>query len=322
MSVFDVSYCTEADLRSILPAVADYDKKSGIDGWTEDSALTDRYKAGSTGTVDVLYKDGIELSTAETTLTTVTSNGKWYYDSAADVVYYFNDGDDPDGLNMEAGTDWAPLVTAAMSKSSELTRAIVGKPIIKHRFGTRDYDEVIVSSAAAIAVGRLVRPHDGELANRLEYVYNYDGDEFQKGMLQKVRDSQISLSSEINPALGSGILEESAVNASTTGGIDDIKGQASGNDTIEIKIINGDTFSYGSASAVTFSVSIKDSTGLMTNEVITAEIINGDYQTLAYGLQLRFTTGIYTADDAWYVRVSKEPIETHQGFRSIPIRVV
>ncbi len=322
MSNFDVSYCTEADLRTILPNIADYDKKRVVSGWSSDSALVDRYKAGSTGTIDVLYKDGVELGTAESSLAGVTSDDKWYYDSALDTVYFFNDGEDPNGLNMESGTDWATLVTSAISKSSEITRSIVGKPIIKHRFGTRNYDEVIVSGAAALAVGRLVRPHDGDLADRLERYYNNDFDEFPKGILQKIRDSEISLSSEISPALGSGILEESSINSSTTGGIDDIRGRASGNDTIEIKIINGDTFSYGSASAVTYSVKVKDETGLMVNEVVTAEIINGDYQTLAYGLQIRFVPGVYTANDTWYVKISKEPIETHQALRNIPIRAV
>ncbi len=248
MSNFDVSYCVEADLRTILPNIADYDKKRVVSGWSSDSALVDRYKAGSTGTIDVLYKDGLELGTAESSLANVTSDDKWYYDSAADAVYYFNDGDDPNGLNVESGTDWATLVASAISKSSEITRAIVGKPIFKHRYGTRNYDEVIVSGAAAMAVGRLVRPHDGDLADRLERVYNYTGDEFPKGMLQEVRDGKISLSNEITPALVNGIPVEDSVDDATTGDISDIKGRAVYNDTLIVDIVLGGKLAKGTTS--------------------------------------------------------------------------
>ncbi len=317
MSNFDVSYCVEADLRTILPNIADYDKKRVVSGWSSDSALVDRYKAGSTGTIDVLYKDGFELGTAEASLAAVTADDEWFYDSAADAVYYFNDGDDPNGLNMESGTDWATLVASAISKSSEITRAIVGKSIYRHRFGSRDYDEVIVSSAAAIAVGRLVRPHDEDLSNRLERYYNNDFDEFPKGMLQKVRDGQISLSNEITPDLGSGVLVENALDSTTTGGIDDIRGSAVENDTLEISIVTGGTFSYGSDSTVTYQVKGKTSVGLMTATLVSATIINGDYQTLANNMQLRFVPGVYVANDSWYVKISREEVETHEAVHSV-----
>ena len=59
MSNFDVSYCPngEGDLRGVLPNIADYDEKRVISGWVVDSALVDRYKSGSPGTIDMLYKD-------------------------------------------------------------------------------------------------------------------------------------------------------------------------------------------------------------------------------------------------------------------------
>jgi len=115
-------------------------------------------------------------------------------------------------------------------------------------------------------------------------------------------------------------LVENSLDSSTTGGIDDVRGMSSGNDIIEVKIASGGTFSYGSASDVTYSVKVKDETGLMTNEVVSGEIIDGDYQTLAYGLQIRFVPGVYATNDSWYIKVSRERIETHQGIRSIPIR--
>lgn len=312
MGTFDVSYCVEADLRTILPTIASYGKKRTIIGWTVDSGSL--YKAGSTGSIEMLYKDGFELGTAQTNKAACEADGEWFYDSALDVVFYYST-DDPTGLNIKAGTDWATLVTSVISKSSEITRAIVGKPIIKHRWGTRDYDEVIISSASAIAVGRLVRPHNKDLADSLERRYNYDGDEFEKGMLQKVRDSEISLSSEITPVLGEGILVESSVDDATTGGINDIKGRANESDTLEIKITFGGTLTLGSENT-TIKYQVKGG-GLMNTVYVSATLITGYYQTLAHGLQLRFETGVvYTTNDAWYVEVSNEPIETHQAIWS------
>ena len=223
---------------------------------------------------------------------------------------------------MEAGEDWSTLVTAAISSASELVRSITGKPIIKQLWATRDYDVVIRDGTAAIAVGRLVRPFDRDLAESLESYYNDEGLlENPKGLLQKVRDSEISLLSETTPVLGVGELVEVTVNASTTGGIDDIRGRATENDTVEVSIVTGGTFSYGSASAVTYQVKGKSSTGLMTSTLVAATTIHGDYQLMAHGLELRFRPGVYTASDNWYIRMSIEEIETHQALHSITMTV-
>ena len=52
---------------------------------------------------------------------------------------------------------------------------------------------------------------------------------------------------------------------------------------------------------------IKDSDQLKNNQVITADKITGDYQTLAYGLQIRFggndEADTAAANDEWEVEV-------------------
>ena len=53
---------------------------------------------------------------------------------------------------------------------------------------------------------------------------------------------------------------------------------------------------------------MKDGDLLKNNQVITAEKINGDFQTLAYGLQIRFAGGIdgttqAAALDEWEIEV-------------------
>ena len=76
-------------------------------------------------------------------------------------------------------------------------------------------------------------------------------------------------------------------------------------DLIKVKIILG-----GATGTATYSVWVKDSDKLGVNEgtqVITAEKINGDYQSLAGGLQIRFAgsakDSTATADDEWEIEV-------------------
>ena len=62
MGTFDVSYCVEADLRGILPTIADYARKRAITGWSVESGS--QYKSSSTGSISMLYRNGGELGTA------------------------------------------------------------------------------------------------------------------------------------------------------------------------------------------------------------------------------------------------------------------
>ncbi len=325
MSNFDVSYCAEADLRTIYPNIAKYGKKRVVAGWVADSDLTDRYKSGSVGSISQLYKDGIELGAAEANLAAVTSNGKWYYDSDLDVVYYFNSADNPNELDIEAGTDWATLVADMITRASDDVRGIVGKPIFKSRLRDKVFDSVIVHGTAAIACKYLIKPHNKDLAQDTVSEWdNEEGDNDEpKGKLQKVRDSQISLRSEITPALLGGFPYEVSLNASSTGAMNDIRGRSLVNDILEVSIVTGGSLVYGTDSTVTYQVKGKSSTGLQTANIVSAAIITGDYQTLAEGLELKFDWGIssapavYTASDSWFVEVSREEVETHQAIHSV-----
>ena len=73
----------------------------------------------------------------------------------------------------------------------------------------------------------------------------------------------------------------------------------------KVKIILG-----GAIGTATYSVWVKDGDKLGTNEgnqVVTAEKINGDYQSLAGGLQIRFAgetkTSVATATNEWEIEV-------------------
>ena len=63
----------------------------------------------------------------------------------------------------------------------------------------------------------------------------------------------------------------------------------------------------GAIGTAKYNVFVKDSTGLKTNQVVTEELITGDYQPMAYGLQVRFAgttdASVATANNEWEVEV-------------------
>ena len=81
------TYCTHRDLEDIFPNVNDYDSKEAVYGW--EVASGDKYRARNPGLVTQLFVDGRNLGDAESNESGVSSNNKWYYDSAGDTIYYY-----------------------------------------------------------------------------------------------------------------------------------------------------------------------------------------------------------------------------------------
>jgi len=67
--------------------------------------------------------------------------------------------------------------------------------------------------------------------------------------------------------------------------------------------------------SVKYSVYVKNDTGLAMNEVVASEEINGDYQSLAYGMYIRWGEGVYTTNDQWSIIVMGIP-EEHGSVKS------
>ena len=84
----------------------------------------------------------------------------------------------------------------------------------------------------------------------------------------------------------------------------DTRGNYSGTwDLIKVKIGTG-----GVLGTATYNVYTKDGDSLKSNQVVTEEIINGDFQTVAGGLQIRFAGDTDTtqaaANDEWEIEVT------------------
>ena len=103
----------------------------------------------------------------------------------------------------------------------------------------------------------------------------------------------------------SGIIREVSINANSTGSVIDVRGRPSVDwDVIKIVISTAGTFTSGSASTVKYDTFVKDDTGLKIDKSTNAEVIDGGYQDVGHGMQVRFSPGVYTINDEWELEIS------------------
>lgn len=315
MSTYSTAYCSEADVQSILPNIADYDRKRTLTGWSTYSGSV--YQCGSTGSIDMLYRDGLEMGTVQANLGALNADKEWWYDSSLDTLYFYSTNAPGTSHIMEGGKDWNDTITMAINRASQMVDSIVGKPIYPRKgvgyqgLGARDYDEVIILSTAGIAASLLVAPYNRELAIEIESKWN--NEETGLGVLQLIRSGNIKMHHEIGKAESEGVIQEVSLGGSTTGGFVDIKGEPTVSwDLIKVIISTGGTFTAGTANtSVKFSTYVGDDTGLKMALIASAEIIDGNYQYIGRGLYGKFSPGVFTTNDEWEVECSGDLPESH-----------
>ena len=105
MSTYYQAYCnTNTDLLGVLPSIEGFDQKHLITDWTVDSGA--RYRADSSGYISMLFKNGKELGTPQSSACGVDTNDQWYFDSANVVVYFYNDSNSTNEASMALVIDW------------------------------------------------------------------------------------------------------------------------------------------------------------------------------------------------------------------------
>jgi hypothetical protein len=311
MSTYLETLCTQADMQAILPSIGEYNRNTVLTQWTIHSG--DVYKSTSSGVVDVLYRDGNEL-TKVSDLSSVTSDGQYFYDSSTDIVYLFSTANPATLHTMETGKDFSDTLDESRQRASEMVRSIVAKPIYKRKGvgylgeSQRNYDEVIILATASIAVSLMVRPFDSELADDIEQKYNNEGD--PPGVLQLIRDGYIKLHHEFSSDRRDGNVTPININGSTTGGIVDVSGVASKTDIYRIEITTGGTLLYGTSSPVRYKVLGSSSDGIQTHTIVENEIVTGGYDVVGGGIRFKASQGVYTSGDYWFVDVMAGTPET------------
>ena len=293
-------YCTHKELKRVYPQIDAYDTKTPIYGWSLLSS--NKYIADNTGLVTQLFMDGADLDVAQSSAGAVNSNFKWYYLATDDRLYLYNDASDPNDLLMEAGEDFTTMITQFRTDASRYLDSKLDPNLpreqLKDKSGNFDY--MIIRSASLIAAAFLIRATDptNEIASALM--------EEAQGNIDALNSGGAALSWQTTRDASRGIIRDVSYTDGSVRPVD-TRGNWNGTfDLIRVKIEAGGALD-GTA---TYSVWVKnaDKLGIQQgNQVVTTEKINGDYQALAGGLQIRFAgetkTSVATATNEWEIEV-------------------
>ena len=293
-----MAYCTIRDLKDVFPSIDEFDSKEALYGWVVES--TNLYRANNSGLVTQLFASGQDLGSAESSSGVVNSNGKWFYDSALDAVYYFNNAVNPNDILMESGEDWSALTARYLSNAEKYLDSRLDGRLPRKQFKDKDgnYDYIIVRTTALIASSFLIRASDptSEIANAL----------FEEAdrNIASLNDGSTKLSWQVTGDSSKGVIRQVAVSGNVN--LVDTRGHYTGiYDKVGVKITTA-----GALGTAKYSVWKRDSNNLgaeRMNNGDTAdytEIINGQYQELTYGVTVRFsgdTADTATLNDKWEV---------------------
>ena len=309
MSTYEASYCdTNTDLQYIVPDINNYNLRRVLPADWVASGTTNLYYLYSAGYVTQLFYNGEEMTSVTDT---PNANKEFNYATGTGLLSFYLKNSSTSLLNsavIESGRDWYDTKVEAVRKASDLCRNVLPVPIYPRKgvgmasSTGNDYPEIIVRSTAIIACADLVRPFDKEKGDELmSMAMNPDG----TGYLDMVRTGQIALSQDEGLAKHSGIIREVSINANTTGSIIDVRGKPTVDwDVIKIIISTAGTFTSGSASGVKYDTYVKDDTGLKIDKSSNAETIDGGFQDVGHGMQVRFSPGLYTSNDEWELEIS------------------
>ena len=290
-------YCTHKELKRVFPQLDSFDNKKQIYGWTE--VTTNKYAAHNSGIVSQLFADGEDLGPAQSAHTDLNVEGEWFYNSAEDVCYYYSASNPLDKL-MEGGEEFTTMVTQYRTDASRYLDSMLDPNMPREAFKDKsgNFDYLIIRTTALIAANFMIKSHDpnSELANALmtEAMLN----------IENINEGKAALSFQVTRDSSQGIIRDVSY---TDGSIRpvDTRGEWSGTyDLIKVAITTG-----GRIGTATYSVWTKDSEKLKNHQVVTDEIINGDYQDLAGGLEIRFAGDDMNPDSGSTANFSGTPDE-------------
>ena len=223
------------------------------------------------------------------------------YDTDLDLCLLTTSTGSPNDYLVEAGEDFTTLVTQYRTDASRYLDSMLDpnmpREALKDKEGNFDY--IIIRTTALLAANFMIKSHDpnSELANAL----------MEEAMLNisNINEGKAALSFQVSRDSSQGVIRDVSY---TSGAIRpvDTRGEWTGTyDLIKVIITTG-----GVLGTAKYSVYIKDGDKLKNNQVVTDEIINGDYQQLAAGLQIRFagatdssTANVSGTADEWEIEV-------------------
>ena len=310
------SYCVHSDVKDIYPQIDEFDTKTAIYGWIQHTVTDDQdiWYVDNTGLIPNLYRDGKNLTgTEETSLNNITGENEWYYDSQGDRLHLNTgvgaDNKNPNDMLIEGGEDWTSHVTDIIRKSSAYLDSRIDANLPRRQFKNSDgeYDYLIIRTTALITASFLIKAHDpmSQLLEKFEEEYNFN--------IELINSGKAKLSYQVSGDSSKGVVKEVSVSGALK--IVDTRGRYSGiYDRLKVKISTA-----GVVGTAKYDVYAKDSDSLKADKVVDAEIINGDYQQLAGGLQIRFQgvndSSTATINDEWEIEVfgTQESLDDNIG---------
>lgn len=239
---------------------------------------------------------------------TWTEENQWLYNSGCDsVLFYATDINPADSL-MEAGEDFTTVVTQFRTDASRYLDSMLDPNMPKEAWKDKEgnFDYIIIRTTALIAANFMIKSHDpnSELANALieEAMQN----------IENINQGKAALSWQVTRDSAQGVVRD--VQYDTAGAIRpvDTRGEWVGHyDLLKVIITTG-----GPLGTAKYSVFTKDDVKLKNNEVLSNEVIIGDYQPLAGGLQIRFAGSTDAIqNDEWEIEVfgKYEDIDASSG---------
>ena len=220
------------------------------------------------------------------------------YDTDLDLCLLITNSQDPNDYLVESGEDFTTVVTQYRTDASRYLDSMLDpnmpKEALKDKEGNFDY--IIIRSTALIAANFMIKSHDpnSELASALMEEANNN--------IENINQGRAALSWQVSRDSSQGIVRDVTYTSGKIRPVD-TRGEWSGTyDLIKVKIGTG-----GVLGTATYNVYVKDGDGLKNQQVITNEVINGDYQSLAGGLEIRFAGSTdatqAAANDEWEIEV-------------------
>ena len=274
------TYCTHRDVKDVFPNMDDYDVKNPIYGWIE-TGTSNKYAAHNSGLVTQLFADGEDLGPAQSAHTDLNVEGEWFYNSAEDVCYYYSASTPLDKL-MEAGEEFSTLVTRIMKNASRFLDSRLDANLPRDQFKDKEgnYDYMIVRTAALLSANFLIKAQ--EPTNPLAEEFSIEIDK----NIDAMNTGKTRLSGNVTGDASKGVVREVvAPQAANALHIVDTRGHYNGvYDLVKI-VIN----TAGVIGTAKFDVYRKSSDNLKDTQIVTAETINGQYQSIGNGLEIRFS---------------------------------
>ena len=272
------TYATESDLRDIYPNIDKFDMKQPVYGWVT-TGVSNFYKSYNTGLINVLFFDGIE-GTAVTD--DPNANYEFRYSEGNDSVEVYISTASPADMLMESGEDITTHLSDMLYKASRFLDSWLDPTMPRQAWKNDEgeFDYIIIRTTAQICAFFLLSAHDPDNEDALRIKEEYED------VLEKINAGHIKLGFEISSDSSQGIIRE--LSASGTLKPVDLRGKYSGNSYDKIRV-EVETAGVIGTAKMSIWVAGNDKLGINKGEqILTDQIITGDYQDLAGGLQIRW----------------------------------